>query len=221
MRSSNLMVRAVVALALSATAAFAQKSDADLERLSRAGGARTVGPDSAKVMILEFLDFECPVCAAFHKERSDSLKKALGSDVRMVYVNFPLTQHMFSLHSAEAATCAGAVGGRDGFTKVSDALYRQQNEWAEAPDPGRIFTRMAQQAGIDTAAFSDCRARDLVAPLLLSDIETAAKFGIRGTPTFVVLAAGAKSADEAQSTSGNVPMSQLIEMIAKARASAK
>ena len=221
MRSSDVMMRALVALAFMAGAAQAQKSDADLERLSRAGTARTVGPDSAKVMVLEFLDFECSVCAAFHVQRSDSLKKALGTDVRMVYVNFPLTQHMFSLHSAEAAACAGAVGGRDGFTKVADALYRQQKEWADAPNPGRVFNRMAQQAGLDTAAFADCTARDLVAPLILSDLETAGKFGIRGTPTFVVLAEGAKSADEAQAASGNIPMSQLIAMIAKARAAAK
>jgi protein-disulfide isomerase len=214
-------MRAFIALAFSGGALLAQKSDADLERLSRAGTARTVGPDSAKVMVLEFLDFECPVCAAFHVQRSDSLKKALGTDVRMVYVNFPLTQHMFSLHSAEAATCAGAVGGRDGFTKVADALYRQQKEWAESANPGRLFMRMAQQAGLDTVAFADCTGRDLVAPLLLSDIETAAKFGIRGTPTFIVLAEGAKSADEAQAASGNVAMSQLLAMIAKARSAAK
>jgi protein-disulfide isomerase len=216
-----MMVRALFALIFSAGAVFAQKSDADLERLSRAGSARTVGPDSAKVMVLEFLDFECPVCASFHIQRSDSLKRALGADVRMVYVNFPLTQHMFSLHSAEAATCAGAVGGREGFAKVADALYRQQKEWVESANPGRVFMRMAQQAGLDTVAFADCTGRDLVAPLLLSDLETAAKFGIRGTPTFVVLAEGAKSAADAQAASGNVAMSQLIAMIAKARASAK
>jgi protein-disulfide isomerase len=214
-------MRACVALAFSAGAALAQKSDADLELLSRAGDARTLGPDSAKIMVLEFADFECSVCAAFHVQRGDSLKKALGPDVRMVYVNFPLTQHMYSLHSAEAAACGGAVGGREGFTKVSDALYRRQKEWADAPDPGRVFMRIAQTAGLDTVAFADCRARDLVAPLLLSDLETAGKFAIRGTPTFVVLAAGARSADEAQAASGNVPMSQIIEMIAKARASAK
>lgn len=208
-------------LAIVAGTAVAQRSDADLERLSRAGGARAIGPDTAKVMVLEFLDFECPVCAAFHVQRSDSLKKALGTDVRMVYVNFPLTQHMYSLHSAEAAACGGAVGGQAGFLKIADALYRQQKEWAELPDPSRAFTRMAQQAGLDTAAFNDCRTRDLVAPLILSDLDTAGKFGIRGTPTFVVLASGAKSASEAQSVSGNVEMSQLIEMIAKARANAK
>jgi len=221
MRSSNVMVRALIALACSAGALLAQKSDADLERLSRAGSARTVGPDSAKVMVLEFLDFECPVCAAFHVQRSDSLKKALGTDVRMVYVNFPLTQHMFSLHGAEAASCAGAVGGREGFTKMADALYRQQKDWAESATPGRVFMRMAQTAGLDTVAFADCTGRDLVAPLILSDLETAGKFGIRGTPTFVVLSSGAKSADEAMSVAGNVPMSQIIDMITKARASAK
>jgi protein-disulfide isomerase len=161
------------------------------------------------------------VCAAFHVQRSDSLKQALGNDVRVVYVNFPLTQHMYSFHSAEAAACAGAVGGREGYTKISDALYRRQKEWADSPDPTAAFMSMARQAGLDTTSFADCRARDVVAPLLLSDLDTAGKFGISGTPTFIVLASGAKSASEAQSASGNVAMSQLIDMIAKARASAK
>jgi protein-disulfide isomerase len=221
MRSGKLIGPAFLALAMLAGSASAQRSDADLDKLSRAGTARTVGPDSAKVMVLEFLDFECPVCAAFHIQRGDSLKRALGPDVRMVYVNFPLTNHMYSLHSAEAAACAGAVAGPEGFAKVSDALYRQQKDWAESDNPSRAFMRMAQVAGIDTASFADCRSRDLVAPLLLSDIDMAGKFGIRGTPTFVVLAAGARSASEAQVASGNVAMSQLLEMISKARASAK
>lgn len=213
--------RALTLLAIAATAAAAQKSDADIEKLSRAGTSRTVGNDSARVMVLEFLDFECPICAAFHVQRSDSLRAALGTDVRMVYVNFPLTQHMYSLHSAEAATCAGAIGGRAAFTKMADALYRQQKEWTDAPDPSAMFAKYAQQAGVDAALFADCRARDVMAPLILSDLETAGKFGIGGTPTFVVLAQGAKSAGDAFSVAGNVPLSQIVELINKARASIK
>jgi protein-disulfide isomerase len=213
--------RALFLFTFAATAAAAQRSDADVERLSRAGTARTVGNDSARVLVLEFLDFECPICAAFHVQRGDSLRAALGSDVRMVYVNFPLTQHMYSLHGAEAATCAGAIGGKTAFTKMADALYRQQKEWVQSDDPTPFFVRYAQQAGVDAAAFADCRVRDVMAPLILSDLETAGKFGIGGTPTFVVLAQGAKSANDAFSVAGNVPVSQIVDLINKARASIK
>jgi protein-disulfide isomerase len=216
------MLRAFALLIACGTVAAAQgKQDADIERLSRAGEARTVGADTAPIMILEFVDFECPTCSAFHTQRGDSLRRSLAGDTRVVYVNYPLVNHMRSFHSAEAATCAGAVGGRDGFSRMADKLFRGQSAWSDADDADVIFARYAREAGLDTAAFADCRARDVVAPLLLSDLDMAAKLGIGGTPTFVVIPRGAQSANDGFRISGNVSIAEINGLVSQARAKIK
>ena len=202
---------------------FAQARTAkdDIAQLSRAGEARAVGPDSARVTVIEFMDYACPVCATFHLQRADSIRRALAADVKIVYVNFPLAQHLRSFHGSEAALCAGLVGGYAAFTAMSDRLFRHQGEWSEASDPGTAFTRYAKEGSIDSVAFAGCRARDAVSPLILSDLETANKFEIDATPTFVFLPRGATSAADAPRVSGSITMAQFTALIAQARAKSK
>jgi protein-disulfide isomerase len=196
-------------------------SDADVDPLSRAGDARAVGPDTAHVIVIEFFDYSCPVCQAFHAARHDSLLKAVGPDVRVAYVTSLITTHLRAFHAAEAAVCASVAGGQKAYAGMSDRLFMHASEWSDAFDPGPTFARYAREIGIDTAAFSDCRARDAAAPLILTDLEMANKFAVTGTPTFIIIPRGATSADDALRASGNVPISQLTTLIAQARAKAK
>jgi protein-disulfide isomerase len=216
----------VAALALAAAVASpalgqVKTAQDDIDVLSRAGNARAVGPDSARVTVIEFLDYACSVCASFHVQRADSVRRALAPDVKIVYVNFPLSQHMRSFHGSEAAMCAGAVGGHAAFTAMADRLLRRQGEWTDAADPASVFARYAKEAGIDSAAFAGCRERDVVSPLILSDLGTANKFEIDGTPMFVILPRGATSAAETSRASGNISIAELTSLIAQARAKSK
>ncbi|HYV97852.1 MAG TPA: thioredoxin domain-containing protein [Gemmatimonadaceae bacterium] len=220
-----LLVALALAVSASANTLSAQlkprTAEDDVPALSKAGESRAVGADSAKVIILEFLDYACPVCATFHTARADSLRKALPADVRIVYVNFPLQQHMRSFQGSEAAMCAGAVGGKTAYLAMADQLYRKQSEWSNAADPGINFSAYAMNIKIDPVAFADCRSRDEMAPLVLADLETAGKFDIQGTPTFVMLPRGAQSAEDTERTSGNATIAQLLELVTKARTRAK
>jgi len=212
---------ALLAFASSARAQRGATVDADTLPLARAGEARAIGPDTAKVIVLEFLDFECPTCRTFHMQRGDSLRRAIGPDVRIVYVTFLFSNHMRSWHSAEAGVCAGVAGGQKGYLAMADRLFEHADVWKEERDPGATFMRYAREAGIDTAAFADCRARDAAAPLILSDLEAAARLGVQGTPTFVVVPRGATSAEQSARTAGNVSIADLMKLIEQARARAK
>jgi protein-disulfide isomerase len=196
-------------------------ADKDLEALSRAGAGRSVGPDTARVEIIEFLDFACTTCQQFHMQRGDSLRRALGPDVRLVYVNFLHTNFLRSFHAAEAANCAALVGGREAYTGMADRLFRNASEWSDAEDPSDAFARYAHEIRIDTAAFGRCRALDTTAPLVVNDMQTAQVFGIEGTPEFIFVPRGAQSAAEALRISGNVSIAQITALIAQARAKAK
>lgn len=212
---------AVTLVAPSVARAQDKTAFADDDALARAGDARTIGPDSARVIVLEFFDYSCPVCQAFHATRRDSLVRAVGPDVRIAYVSYFITSHRRGFHAAAAAACAGFVGGQKAYTAMSDRLFLHSSEWSDALDPGPTFVRYAKEIGLDNAAYSDCRARDAAAPLILTDLEMATKFGISGTPTFIIIPRGATSADDALRISGNVSIAQLTDLISQARAKAK
>lgn len=229
-RSTALMLACAGALAAPLGAGAQQAAtgggaatgaNADVALLSRAGEARALGADTAKVVLIEFIDFACPTCQLFHVQRGDSLRRAIGTDVRLAYVTLLHPNFLRSYHAAEAANCASVAGGRDGYTAMADRLFRNADEWSNAPDPSSVFKRFARETRIDTAAFDNCRALDLTAPLIISDLGTASQFGVTSTPTFVAIPRGAQSPDDAFSITGNVSIAQLNDLILQARAKAR
>jgi protein-disulfide isomerase len=221
LRLAAIVLAAMVAPIESMAQQAAARADADVDLLSRAGDARAVGADSARVIVIEFLDFACPTCQLFHVQRGDSLKRALGTDVRLVYVTLLHPNFLRSYHAAEAANCASVAGGRAAYTGMADRLFRNAAEWSEAGDPAPVFARYARELGVDAAVFEKCRAQDQTAPLIVSDMGTAATFGVEGTPTFVMIPRGAQSPDEALRVTGNVSIAQLTQLISQARDKAK
>lgn len=205
-----------------ATSSAASKGAGDdVDALSRAGDSRALGPDTAKVVLIEFIDFACSTCQAFHAQRGDSLRRGIGSDVRLVYLTLPHPNFLRSFHAAEAANCSSVAGGREAYVAMADKLFRNSSEWLNELDPGPVFARYAREARLDMTVFENCRARDLTAPLVISDLGMAYTFGVDATPTFVAVPRGAQGPDEAVSVSGNVSIAQLTELVSQARAKAK
>ena len=82
-----------------------------------------LGPDHARVIVVEYGDFECPRC----KAAAPAVKMLLddyASDVRFVFRHFPLEEaHPHALAAAEAAECAGEQGK---FWEMSELLFANQ-----------------------------------------------------------------------------------------------
>jgi protein-disulfide isomerase len=173
------------------------------------------------VVVLEFMDFTCSFCRSFHIARMDSLRRAVGADVRIVFVNAVYSERMRSWHAAEAGICAGMAGGTSAYLGMAGRLYRNVETWRDARDPGPTFARYAREAGADTAAFNDCRSRATAAPLMLADVETANRLGVERTPTFIIAPRGATSAEQTARVTGDVPIAQLMQLITEARQKAK
>lgn len=83
----------------------------------------SLGPVDARVVIVEYGDFECPNC----KQAAPVVKLLLHRFVgplRFVYRHFPLEEvHPHALQAAEAAECAGAQGK---FWQMHDLLFDNQ-----------------------------------------------------------------------------------------------
>jgi protein-disulfide isomerase len=191
------------------------------EMLVKADAARAIGPEDAKVVLVELFDFGCSACQEFHRTRSDSLKAVLPPDVRFIAMGFLIPRFPRGYHAAEAALCAGALGGPAGYQTMADRLMAAPSDWENAHDPRATFIGYAREAKLDVAAFTDCTDRDMMAPVILSDLSIANNFEAQATPTFVAIPNGAESADDIGRLEGVAPISRLIELIDAARAKAK
>ena len=67
------------------------------------------GPKDARVVILEFADFECPYCSKGNDVMGELLKK-YPKDIRVVFKDFPLDFHKNAIPAAVGARCAGKQG---------------------------------------------------------------------------------------------------------------
>jgi len=139
------------------------------------GNDPSVGPANAPVTIVEFGDFECPIC----KESVAVLKQLrtlYPKQVRLVYRDFPLPAHPQARPAAEAAQCAHEQGQ---FWTYHDALF------ALAPDVPD-YLELAQRLHLNSQAFGDCLLSAQTKGAVSKDLEEARRLGLSGTPAFFV-----------------------------------
>ena len=136
------------------------------------------GPANAPVTLVEYGDFECPYCGQAYPIVK-ALQERLGTRLRFVFRNFPLSEsHPHAEHAAEAAEAAGAQGQ---FWEMHDALYEHQRALRDpaligyATDLGLDAARVARELG--TGAWT-ARVR--------ADFLSGVRSGVNGTPTFFI-----------------------------------
>jgi len=143
---------------------------------------REKGDPAAPVLIAEFSDYECPACR-YAEGPVKSTLELYGKDVRLIFKNFPLRQHLWARLAAVAAESAGRQGK---FWPYHDLLFQRQKEWEVQPDPTEMFLRYAAELGLDGDRFR----RDFQDPrwtaLLTADMETARKANVSSTPTIFI-----------------------------------
>lgn len=151
-----------------------------------ARGVRS-GDESAPITILEFADFQCPVCGTFAGTVKTQLEAAFveSGAAKLVFYDFPLTAiHPHAFLASRAARCAEDQGM---FWDYHDELFRNQPAWSLAPSPpvGR-FEEYAGGLGMDQAAFRSCLRSDAHAETISATLELGARLGVRSTPTVLV-----------------------------------
>lgn len=137
----------------------------------------SLGPQDARITIIEFSDFECPFCTRWHQEVWPQLQEKYPDDVRLVYRDFPLTSiHGNAASAAEAANCAGE---QDAYWQYHDKLFK-----AESGLGASAYIQYASELGLDTAALEECLSSRRYQDEVEGDYNYAANLGVRSTPTF-------------------------------------
>lgn len=144
--------------------------------------SQKMGSESAKVVIVEFADFQCPACRA----ANPTIKQLLSEypeNVAFVYRYFPLPMHK---NAKVAAYVAEAAGRQGKFWEMHDMLYENQEEWTESDDPMPLFIGYAGEIGLDTDKVSQDAESQEVKDKVDSDSKDGTMLGVGATPTFFV-----------------------------------
>lgn len=146
--------------------------------------APALGDPKAPVTIVEYSDFECPVCRSLH----DTLRNILpnyGSKVRVIFKDFPIEQlHPWARTAAIAGRCAYQQKPQ-AFWKVYDLIYDNQEIISAANAWGKM-TDYAGQSGLDADTFKSCMASPEASAAVNASHANGEKLEVSSTPTVFV-----------------------------------
>ncbi|HLT39285.1 MAG TPA: thioredoxin domain-containing protein [Enhygromyxa sp.] len=142
-------------------------------------GAPGFGPADAPVVIVEFVDYQCPYCLKAHAEVIPALREQFPDDVRIEIRHLPLEIHPAAAAAARAALTADEQGK---FGEFHEALF--------SGDRGSLgfatFVKVAEQLGLDVERFERDFQTRAVGERLAVDVLLARRLGVQGTPGFFV-----------------------------------
>jgi protein-disulfide isomerase len=133
--------------------------------------------------LVEFGDYECPVCGAWHPFVKEILNR-YPQQLRLEFHHYPLVSvHPNALLGAEAAEAAGEQGK---YWEMHDILLEHQAEWGESRNPQPIITNLASRIGLDVNRFTQSLQSPALQSKILQDVTLAQDLHIEGTPTFFI-----------------------------------
>jgi protein-disulfide isomerase len=139
---------------------------------------RAIGPETAPVTIVEYADFACITCKAWHQFGiREQVLKEYGDQVRFVWHDFPVTSPA-SPKAAEAGYCAH---DQDQFWAYHDILFA--NAPALAVDHLKAY---ADEIGLDMQQFNNCLDSGEHQQSVESALNAAMDLGLRSVPSFMV-----------------------------------
>lgn len=140
-------------------------------------GAPLRGAPMAPVTIVEFSDFQCPFCAAAHKEL-DRLGREFEGQVKLVFKHFPLAGHDRALPAARAAEAAAQQGK---FWEMHDVLFERQHSLQDED-----LESYARQLNLDIDRFKADLAGATAQEHIDADRLEGERLKVRSTPTLYI-----------------------------------
>lgn len=138
-----------------------------------------IGPDDARVKIVEFADFICPYCQDFHASLKN-IRNKYPKQVQIIYRDFPL--HENSILLALSARCAGE---QNKFWEMHDLFFENQERFETTQtEVQAVMPDIAQALGLDREQFENCLDEQKYFPQIEQDYNDATFLEIEGTPTW-------------------------------------
>jgi protein-disulfide isomerase len=85
------------------------------------------GNANAKVVVVNYDDFQCPYCSHMHQVLFPQLLKEYGDRVAFIYKDFPLSEiHPWAIHAAVNANCLAAQNA-DAYWEFADYIHAHRD----------------------------------------------------------------------------------------------
>jgi len=151
------------------------------------------GKKDAKVVVVNYDDFQCPFCSRMHQTLFPEMLKEYGDRVEFVYKDYPLAEiHAWATHAAVDANCLAAQNG-DAYWALADYLHANQHEISSAGQTrdlqfaalDRLTTLQGQQHNLDQTKLQSCiKAQNDDA--IKASLREGDSLGVNATPTMFV-----------------------------------
>lgn len=179
---------------------------AEVMKKINTSGRPTRGNKDAKVVAVNYDDFECPYCSRMHQTLFPEIFKEYGDRVLFIYKDYPLTEiHPWALHAAVNANCLAAQNN-DAYWDYADYLHANRKEVDSAQGAearSAVLDKLAMEQGqkhsVDSAKLQACvKAQNEDA--VRASMKEADGLGVSATPTMFI---------NGQKVDGAVPLPEL------------
>ncbi len=137
----------------------------------------TFGNPEAKLVIVEFADFECTVCQQEYPFIREIMNKH-KNDLLFIFRQYPFKTD-FSTTLAHISLCANEQGK---FWQVHDRLFANQGNISQPQD----LNNLLNVSGVDLGKMAQCLNDERYQAIINEDMSDAGKLDLQGTPTFFV-----------------------------------
>jgi protein-disulfide isomerase len=148
------------------------------------GDGRILGNPDASITVIEYADFQCPVC----KRAETSIISELERDyiqqglVNVEYRMFPF----LGQESWDAAQAAEAAREQGKFWEYHDALFNVQGRENSGAFSYDQLVEIAREIGLDVALFEETLSSNKYLEPIQSEVDAAREAGVNSTPTFFI-----------------------------------
>ena len=146
-----------------------------------------LGKPDAPVQVIEYADFECPVCAYFTTITEPDIRKRLvePGTISFRYMHYHIATHPNTWAASQAAACANEQGK---FWEMHDAIYETQDRWAGTATrrPKPVLKDQAERIGLNVSQWESCFDSQKYQAQLMASQKDAEGRGVGGTPTFII-----------------------------------
>lgn len=166
--------------------------------------APSQGSPLASVAIVEYSDMQCPYCKAMAEVMKGQVMPQLGTQVRLVFKNFPLAQiHPWAMTAAELGRCIFKRSGDAAFWPYQDWVFANQAQFTPQTFKEKALA-YAKEKGMDSAQLGTCIADPQTKAAVEQELKEGQAVGVNGTPTIFI---------NGRRVVGNQPFPQLKSMI--------
>lgn len=159
------------------------------ELWNRAEGGVTLdvlarGDEDAPVVMIEYVDFQCPFCGEFARDIEPYLVEEYveSGTLRIEWRGFPYRGQ----ESVNAALKARAAQEQGKFWEHHDALYRNQGSPNSGAFADEQLVALAEEAGLNAERLAFDLTSGKYEGVVSDNFEEATSTGIPGTPAFFV-----------------------------------